>query len=810
MRARLFLFIVLLIPAKTVGAAEPAIAFGTRHALALRSNGDILSWGDAIMCQLGRGTKGNTGPIPTLVMRNGIEIAAASEHSLVLTSDGKVYGWGTNPEGPLGVGHTHDVCEGPALVQSLADKQIVHIATGYGFSVAVTASGDLYCSGDNAVGQCPAAPRGGRTDVFLPVPIPELAGRVVAVRTGAFHTLALTRDGRLFAFGRGAEGQLGNGKSANGAGVVAGLTRTVSFGAGTWHSVAVQEDGTVWTWGSNLKSQLCDGSTANRPLPARLPVPFKVTQVSAGGHGTLMKASDGSLYACGDNQFGALGLDRRATIALPTRIAGPPVLSPLVSAGIANSAFSPDGCTVRIAGLNDNSVVQSGGAAQVSPFTARANLSLCAAAAATAQASLPNVVHEAPHGGESGCWTPRKEEDGAADPKLATLRRAMLSAEDLFRRNAAFMAAPEPVRMRTSLSASPGSARMHILAVAERKEDGTRIWSTGCTVIPQVDRIGGGIAQVSVFFNVDVRAAILGPWTEVPKITGRAAGYPEYNGWVVMTKDGRLPWIPHTLEDKLSAEGARREKALGDWMKSSASLKPPDPAFIQKTYEMLKKTDPAGAERFLVSMKEQTEETNRKWQTEYPATTAQLRKEVEDYKRYRASFSAEALQAPAVWGDPTGEGKRRLDARIAELNALPAEEQRQADEWGREARVLERQAQTEMKNQNPAEAARLRARSNELGLKMRALRKAHQERASHLIADADAQYRLTNLKPGDRDKAISFKPDPEFPSSKDPNRIQVIGVAFRFDADARKPERRAWGQRVRETFDFSSLAALLR
>ena len=108
----------------------------------------------------------------------------------------------------------YDQCEGPALVESLADKVIAHIATGYDFSVAVTADGNLYCTGDNSMGQCPVG-RGG-VMAFAPVPIPELSGKVVAVAAGSFHTLALLRDGTVYAFGRGRDGQLGNGRVVNG------------------------------------------------------------------------------------------------------------------------------------------------------------------------------------------------------------------------------------------------------------------------------------------------------------------------------------------------------------------------------------------------------------------------------------------------------------------------------------------------------------------------------------------------------------------------------------------------------------------
>jgi hypothetical protein len=389
----------------------------------------------------------------------------------------------------------------------------------------------------------------------------------------------------------------------------------------------------------------------------------------------------------------------------------------------------------------------------------------------------------------------------------------MLAAEDIVRRNAAFTAAPEPVRMRPGISAGPyaeSGARLHILAVAERQARGIRVWTTGCEVIPQVDRIGGAIGAVSVFINTDARDTFLGSHGEGPKLTGRVAGYPEYNNWVILTKDGRLPWIPQTLQDVLDAEGARREQKLKDWLQSISSIKAPDPASVQKTYETLKKTDPAGADRYLASMKEQGAQIEHNHRTVYPASTAAFEKAVSDYKQYRASFSAEALRSPAVWGDPTGEGKRRLDAQVAELNKLSADEQRQADEWGRQARDLDRQAQVEgAKNHDAEAAARLRAAANELAQKVRALRAVHQENAAPLITGAEAQYQLTNLKPGDREKAMSFKPDPAFPDPKQPNRIQVIMISFNF-ADTRNPEHPAWGQRTRDTFDFASLAALLQ
>jgi hypothetical protein len=656
-------------------------------------------------------------------MRNSVAIAAAADHTLVLTGEGKVYGWGQNADGSLGVGNTYDQCEGPAAVESLSAHRVTRIATGHGFSVAVTADGDLYCSGDNSMGQCPVG-RTGRVEVFTKVPLPELAGTVADVRAGLFHTLILTRDGRLHALGRGRDGQLGTGRTTNGFGLVAGLTDVVSFAAGTWHSVAAGADGSVWTWGHGAKGQLCDGGTANRSTPVRVALPggATVAQVSAGGHGTLLRTAAGGLIACGENQAGALGV-ADAVAAAPTPVATGTATA-VLGLGGAHAAITSDGCDVRLAGLNDHGIVAAAETpAKATAFTARAGLSLCAPRPATA---LGDVVNPAPRGGESNCWTTRIQEDAVATARFAGLRQAMLAVEAQLKQNAALMAAPQPVRWRTSIAAGPVDlgARLHVKAVPERKKDGTRLWSKGCEVIPQVDRIGGAIAQVSVFFNQDAQQAFINPIRTPPARTGTVAGYPDYDGWILITKDGRLPWLPQTLAERLDVEGEKRRRALDEAKRRPAGLVADDAA--------------GGVQ----------------W----------LQKQVDDLAAYRASFTAEQLRGPAVWGDPTGTGKKRLDA---ELNAM-----RGQVPTGREAR------------------------------------QAHMARVAPRLLDAMADFELKNIQPGPAERAMHVKPDPTFPDPKAPGRVQVIAVRLSFGP---KPigAQADWMAKATAAFDFAALAALI-
>jgi hypothetical protein len=521
----------------------------------------------------------------------------------------------------------------------------------------------------------------------------------------------------------------------------------------------------------------------------------------------LLRAADGALYGCGDNQFGALGSDRPRVVPSPLRLATGTRAFPLAVSG-ANGAYTADGCSVRIAGDNGEGLVAPGAASAATPFTVRANLSVCGSRPAV---PLATVVSESPRGGESGCWAPRVLEDAAASPRFASLHRAMLVAEAVLARNAAFLAPPEPARMRAALSAGPEigtGASLHVKVVPERKGDGTRLWGSGCRVIPQIDRIGGAIAQVSVFFNRDARGQLISPTGQAPSLTGQVGPYPEYDGWVVITKDGRLPWIAETLADKLDQEAVRRRQALSEWTRTRADMKTMDPAAVQRTYEALKATDPAGAENFLATARAQAEELTRQRDQVHPARTALLEQQVRDLEDYRASFTAEQLRAPAVWGDPTGEGKRLLDAEVAAARRLPAEAQQEIDGWTRERRTLETQARTEATS-DPAGAARRRAHAADLTRQARAVQQSHLERAAIRIEAATRQYELKNLQPGVAERAITVKPDPSFPDRGAPDRVQIIIVSFSRDPDARQTARRAWQQQVKETFDFAALAALL-
>jgi alpha-tubulin suppressor-like RCC1 family protein len=242
-------------------------------------------------------------PGPSPVRRAGYQItgavAAGYAHVLALKTDGTVWSWGSNGNGQLGLGTTTTV-NVPTQVPTLAAVVAV-AAFGWDYSsqsFAVKADGTVWAWGYNNAGQLGDGTNTQRTSpvqVSAPLPPLQMTG-VVAVAAGREHTLALTSDGHVWAWGANGSGQLGN-NSQTPSWIpvsVVGLTDVVAVGAGDTHSAALKRDGTVWTWGNNSSGQLGNGTTSGiRKIPGQVPDILDGTTLSAGAERTLVVRGDG-------------------------------------------------------------------------------------------------------------------------------------------------------------------------------------------------------------------------------------------------------------------------------------------------------------------------------------------------------------------------------------------------------------------------------------------------------------------------------------------------------------------------------------
>ena len=145
------------------------------------------------------------------------DVSAGYDHSLALSSDGFVYAWGNNSYGQLGIGeHGNSYC--PTQVKEMPSAVLV--SAGKYHSLALSKDSSVYAWGGNSCGQLGDALRAllvlGNKGKHVSTPFKvESLFNVVGISANGDHSLALSRDGFVYAWGRNDYGQLGDGTGAN-------------------------------------------------------------------------------------------------------------------------------------------------------------------------------------------------------------------------------------------------------------------------------------------------------------------------------------------------------------------------------------------------------------------------------------------------------------------------------------------------------------------------------------------------------------------------------------------------------------------
>ncbi|KAJ8785491.1 hypothetical protein J1605_007088 [Eschrichtius robustus] len=187
------------------------------HVVLATAEGEVFTWGHNGYSQLGNGTT-NHGLVPCHISTNlsnkqVIEVACGSYHSLVLTSDGEVFAWGYNNSGQVGSASTANQPIPRRVTGCLQNKVVVNIACGQMCSMAVVNTGEVYVWGYNGNGQLGLGSSGNQP---TPCRVAALQGiRVQRVACGYAHTLVLTDEGQVYAWGANSYGQLGTGNKSN-------------------------------------------------------------------------------------------------------------------------------------------------------------------------------------------------------------------------------------------------------------------------------------------------------------------------------------------------------------------------------------------------------------------------------------------------------------------------------------------------------------------------------------------------------------------------------------------------------------------
>ena len=308
-----------------------------------------LAWGLNDSGQLGNGTTTKSSTPVQVSLPGGDQptaIAAGNAHSLALLPDGSILAWGNNGQGQLGNGSTTNSTT-PVQVNLPSGALATDVAAGFDHSLAVTADGRVFAWGNNSNGQLGNGQSGGISSTPVQVNLPSGA-EAVAVAGGAAFSLALTSDNRVFAWGNNSSGQLGNGTTG-------GISSTpvqvnlpadalpVAIAAGSGHGLVVTADGRVFAWGSNSSGQLGNGTTggsSSTPVQVNLPAGAEAVAAAGGNAYSLALMADGRVFAWGENGLGQLGNGTTTSSNTPVQVNLPAGTQAVGIAAGANHALA--------------------------------------------------------------------------------------------------------------------------------------------------------------------------------------------------------------------------------------------------------------------------------------------------------------------------------------------------------------------------------------------------------------------------------------------------------------------------------------
>ena len=336
------LTVVVLFTAAATGLARPAqattgafkeVAAGSTFSLALMEDNSLWSWGRNSYGQLGDGTTTHR-DYPAKILSNVTAVAAGGSHALAILSGGDLCAWGLNSNGQLGDGtqttssmFTSSNQDKSTPVRIMGD--VIGVAARGSHSLAVKKDGSLWAWGSVYI---PGT--GTNKTVLTPMKIMD---DVVYCAAGVFCDFVIKSDGSLWGWGANSYGQLGDGTQTFRPESVKIMDNVKTVAAGGDYTIAVKTDGSLWTWGWLLPD---DSATRKTSIPDPVKLMDDVVAITAGSDHNLAIRKDGSLWSWGSNSYGELGDGTRTTMGGSHSKAQPVKIMQGVIAAAAGKEFS--------------------------------------------------------------------------------------------------------------------------------------------------------------------------------------------------------------------------------------------------------------------------------------------------------------------------------------------------------------------------------------------------------------------------------------------------------------------------------------
>ena len=286
-----------------------SIHCGNEHTLMLKNNGTLWACGWNKFGQLGLGDANNKNVLTIIGINSGNikEVYLGGGHTLILKNDSTPWGCGYNKYNQLGLEDTNNKTTFTRITTNTND--IKSICCACDNILVLKNDGTLWGSGFNGYGQLGLRDYTNRTTLTK---ITTNTDNIKSVYCGSSYTVILKNDGTLWGCGWNDYGQLGLGDESNRTIFTQITTNTdniKSVYCGYHHTIILKNDGTLWGCGYNGEGQLGLGNTTYRNTFTQITTNVdNIKEVYCGFNHTLILKNDNTLWGCGQNKYGQLGL----------------------------------------------------------------------------------------------------------------------------------------------------------------------------------------------------------------------------------------------------------------------------------------------------------------------------------------------------------------------------------------------------------------------------------------------------------------------------------------------------------------------
>jgi alpha-tubulin suppressor-like RCC1 family protein len=287
------------------------ISCGCIHTVILKNDGTVWVTGDNEYGQLGLNdtTDRYTFTQVTTNISDVKQIICGGYHTFMLKNDGTVWACGYNNKGQLGLNDTTNRTSFTQVTTNISD--VKEIICGRYHTFMLKNDSSMYSCGDNANGQLGLGDTTQRTTFTQAATNTSNIKQIVC---GGNHTFIIKNDGSVYACGDNAEGQLGLNNTTDRKSftkVTTNISDVKQIVCGDSHTFMLKNDGSVWSCGDSAYGQLGLGDTTDKTTFTKVSINISndVEQIVCGYQHTIILKKDGTVWACGFNQYGQLGLN---------------------------------------------------------------------------------------------------------------------------------------------------------------------------------------------------------------------------------------------------------------------------------------------------------------------------------------------------------------------------------------------------------------------------------------------------------------------------------------------------------------------